>query len=68
LKRENEALVSIPKLPAKDLLLKGKIEAVLLGNKSYGHRRIALELGINKKRVLRVLKLFNLKCKKQEKT
>lgn len=56
-----------PKLPAKDLLLKGKIEAVLLEHKSYGHRRIALALGINKKRVLRVMKLFNLKPKKSRK-
>lgn len=56
-----------PKLPQKDLLLKGKIEAVLLEHKSYGHRRIALALGINKKRVLRVMKLFNLKPKKSRK-
>jgi len=56
-----------PKLPQKDLLLKQQIEAVLLEHKSYGHRRIALALGINKKRVLRVMKLFNLKPKKSRK-
>lgn len=56
-----------PKLPAKDLLLKQQIEAVLLEHKSYGHRRIALALGINKKRVRRVMKLFNIKPKKSRK-
>jgi transposase InsO family protein len=56
-----------PKLPAKDLLLKQQIEAILLEHKSYGHRRIALALGINKKRVRRVMKLFNIKPKKSRK-
>ncbi len=56
-----------PKLPAKDLLLKQQIEAILFEHKSYGHRRIAIALGINKKRVLRVMKLFNLKPKKLRK-
>ena len=56
-----------PKLPAKDLLLKQQIEAVLLEHKSYGHRRIAMALGVNKKRVRRVMKLFKLKCKKSRK-
>ena len=56
-----------PKLPAKDLLLKQRIEAILLEHKSYGHRRIALALGINKKRVRRVMKLFNIKPKKSRK-
>jgi transposase InsO family protein len=56
-----------PKLPQKDLFLKQQIEAVLLEHKSYGHRRIALALGVNKKRVLRVMKLFNLKPKKSRK-
>ena len=56
-----------PKLPAKDLILKQQIEAVLIEHKSYGHRRIAIALGINKKRVSRVMKLFNIKCKKSRK-
>ena len=56
-----------PKIPAKDLLLKQQIEAVLLENKSYGHRRIAIALGINKKRASRVMKLFNIKPKKSRK-
>jgi len=56
-----------PKLPAKDLILKQQIEAVLLEHKSYGHRRIALALQINKKRVRRVMQLFNIKAKKSRK-
>lgn len=56
-----------PKLPAKDLILKQQIEAVLIEHKSYGHRRIAIALGINKKRVSRVMKLFNIQCKKSRK-
>ena len=42
------------KLPAKDLLLKQQIEAVLLEHKAYGYRRVAIALGINKKRIHRV--------------
>jgi len=49
-----------PLLPAKDLILKKQIEEVLKEHKAYGHKRIALHLGINKKRVLRVMKLYNL--------
>ncbi len=50
-----------PKQPAKDWYLKNRIEAVLKDNLSYGHRRLAVELRANKKRVLRVMKLFGLK-------
>lgn len=50
-----------PKLPAKDLELKTAIVKVMYDNKAYGHKRIAIELGINKKRALRVMKLFGLK-------
>ena len=49
-----------PLLPAKDIALKKEIEKVLKIHKAYGHKRIALHLGINKKRVLRVMKLFDL--------
>lgn len=55
------------KLPSKDLLLKSQIESVLFEHRAYGHRRIALALGVNKKRVKRVMKLFNLKSKKLRK-
>lgn len=50
-----------PILPKKDLILKKEILAVMRDNKAYGHRRIALALSINKKRILRVMKIFNLK-------
>jgi len=56
-----------PKLPAKDLLLKQQIEAVLSEHKAYGHRRIAIALGVNKKRIRRVMKLFDIKARKLRK-
>ena len=37
------------------------IEEVMIGNPAYGHKRIALELGWNKKKVLRLMKKFCLK-------
>lgn len=50
-----------PKLPKKDWLLKNRIEGVLHEHPSYGHKRIALELRINRKRARRVMRLFGLK-------
>lgn len=44
-----------------DLALKEKIKEVMVKHKSYGHKRIALELKLNKKRILRVMKKYNLK-------
>jgi transcriptional regulator of NAD metabolism len=55
-----QSLYYKPKLPAKDLELKKQIEEVLVEHKAYGHKRIVIHLGINKKRILRVMKLFNL--------
>lgn len=49
------------RLPEKDWRLKQQIETVLREYPSYGHKRIALKLGINKKRILRVMKLFGIK-------
>lgn len=51
-------------LPAKDLALKARIEAVWAtspSRASYGHKRLALELGVNKKRIRRVMRLFGMK-------
>lgn len=48
-------------LPAKDLALKAKIEAVWSEHPSYGHKRLALELHVNKKRIRRVMRLFGMK-------
>lgn len=50
-----------PKQPAKDWKLKQKIESVLHEYPSYGHRRIALALKINKKPVKRVMKKYGIK-------
>jgi putative transposase len=62
-----QSLYYKPKLPAKDLRLKAEIEKVMLKHKAYGHKRIAWELQINKKRALRVMKLFNLKPQRRRK-
>jgi putative transposase len=61
------ALYYLPKLPAKDMALKAGIEKAMSDHKSYGHKRLAIHLGINKKRALRVMKLFNLKVKRKRK-
>ena len=48
-------------LPPKDLLMKEEIKKVMKDNPAYGHKRIAIELKLNKKRILRVMKKFALK-------
>jgi putative transposase len=45
----------------KDWKTKQMIEEALRIHPSYGHKRLALHLKINKKRVLRVMKIFNIK-------
>lgn len=50
-----------PKKPEKDWNLKNQIEKVLHQHPSYGHRRISIELAVNKKRVRRVMRLFGIK-------
>lgn len=50
-----------PKRPAVDQSLKKQIQKVLATHPSYGHKRIAMALKLNKKRILRVMKKFNLK-------
>jgi transposase InsO family protein len=49
------------KQPAKDWQTKQLIELTLREHPSYGHKRLAIHLGVNKKRVLRVMKLFGIK-------
>ncbi|MCX6813585.1 MAG: IS3 family transposase [Candidatus Azambacteria bacterium] len=61
------ALYYQPKLPAKDLALKADIEKVMVKHQAYGHRRIAWELKVNKKRVKRVMRIFNLRVKRKRK-
>lgn len=48
-------------LPEKDATLKDQIEEVWQIHPSYGYRRLALALGVNKKRAHRVMKYFKLK-------
>ena len=55
------------KMPAKDLALKAEIENVMVKHRAYGHKRIAIDLKINKKRIKRVMKLFGLKVKRKRK-
>lgn len=52
-------------LDQKDLALKEKIEKVLDDNLSYGHKRIAAELQIGKKRVIRVMKKYDLRPRRK---
>ncbi len=56
-----------PKLPAKDLKLKAEIDKVMAKHKAYGHKRIAIDLDINHKRALRVMKIFGLKPQRERK-
>jgi len=44
-----------------DLELKAQIEAVIVDNPAYGHRRIAMHLKLNRKRILRIMHKFGLK-------
>lgn len=50
-----------PKRPAIDEEVKRQIESVQTDHPDYGHKRIALDLKLNKKRIRRVMKKFNLK-------
>lgn len=48
-------------MPAKDETLKQAIQAVHHQHPAYGHRRVALELGINHKRAQRVMAKYKLR-------
>lgn len=50
-----------PKREIRDLATKAQIETVLKTHPSYGHKRIALALKLNKKRILRVMKKYGIK-------
>lgn len=49
------------KQPVIDEAVKAKILKVLNRHPAYGHKRIALDLNLNRKRVLRVRKKFGIK-------
>jgi len=50
-----------PKKPREDEEMRDRIVAVQQGNPAYGHRRIALALHMNKKRIRRVMRAYGLK-------
>lgn len=56
-----------PKRTVADNELKARIEAVQRDHPFYGHRRIAIELGVNKKRIRRVMRQFGLKALRRRK-
>lgn len=47
--------------PVIDEEMRRQIESVLSKNPAYGHKRLAIELKLNKKRIRRVMKKFNIK-------
>jgi putative transposase len=57
-----------PKRPEADLKLRHAIETVMVENPGYGSPRVAMALGINHKRVARVMKKFGLKPARRAKT
>lgn len=55
------SLYYVPRQPTKDWHTKQLIESALREHPSYGHKRLAIHCGINKKRVLRVMHQFGIK-------
>ncbi len=49
------------RMPQRDEALRRDIELVLREHPSYGHKRLAIHLKFNKKRIRRVMKLFGIK-------
>jgi DNA-binding NtrC family response regulator len=49
------------RMPGKDEALRRQIEAVMLEHPSYGSPRVAIALGIDEKRIARVMRKFGLK-------
>lgn len=49
------------KMLVRDLVVKDKIEDNFKTNPAYGHRRLAIDLKMNKKKILRVMHEFGLK-------
>lgn len=54
------------RLDEKDEILRTEIAEVLASNPCYGHKRIAIELGVNKKRILRVMKKYGLEARRRK--
>lgn len=45
----------------EDMIVKKEIEKIFENNPSYGHRRLSLALKINRKKILRIMKKYQLK-------
>lgn len=56
-----------PKLPVKDLDLKIQIENAWVENPAYGAVRLAMHLKVNKKRIIRIMKMFKMRVKRRRK-
>ncbi|MEI6133317.1 MAG: IS3 family transposase [Bacillota bacterium] len=56
-----QSLYYKPIREAKDLIVKAQIEAVMKEHKSYGQKRVAIELEMNKKKIGRIMKKYDLK-------
>ncbi|PIQ79024.1 hypothetical protein COV81_03485 [Candidatus Peregrinibacteria bacterium CG11_big_fil_rev_8_21_14_0_20_41_10] len=52
------------KLDLKDQLIREQILAVQDEHPAYGHKRIAIALGYNKKRILRIMKKYHIVCRR----
>lgn len=50
-----------PRQDAKDWIIKTKIETALHDHPSYGHKRLARHMNLNKKRILRVMHKYGIK-------
>ncbi len=61
LKVSRSSLYYRPKKPDKDEALRREIERVMLRHPGYGHKRVADELKISRKRARRIMMLFGLK-------
>lgn len=60
-----QSLYYQPKRPVADEATKLQIEHVMKANPAYGHKRIATDLKVNHKKILRVMKLYGLKPRRR---
>lgn len=58
--QSRSSLYKARKQPSKDWALKEEIETTWRQHPAYGHRRLALHLRVNKKRIRRVLRLYRM--------
>jgi putative transposase len=58
----------VSKKEKADWILKGTIEEVLRNHPSYGYRRIAIHLGMNRKKIQRVMQKFGIKARRRRRS